>query len=155
MSTTYTDNVEAVTDAFKNLVINEFHCHVFHGKEFEPQEMTRDEYFRYYLTEQPVIDRFSDGETREYTYDCSWYFNTKSLEYRQTFDVLVSDRIERFKRLFYNNNVYNISGTYVWHKIIIEPLEAMYMTEAEAEVAGYDHVLNVPIIITITRNDYN
>ena len=134
MSTTYTDNVEAVTDAFKNLVINEFHCHVFHGKEFEPQEMTRDEYFRYYLTEQPVIDRFSDGETREYTYDCSWYFN---------------------KRLFYNNNVYNISGTYVWHKIIIEPLEAMYMTEAEAEVAGYDHVLNVPIIITITRNDYN
>lgn len=158
MTITYVNNAETVTNALRYLHINEFNGDIVHAKFFEPEHLGRGDYFRYYLAEQPVVSGFADGETREYTYNCAWYFNKKQFDYKKTFDDLVSERIERQKRLLANNRAYRPSDVYKWHYLIIETQESYYLGDAE-DVEDvdikYSHILCVPEIITITRNDIN
>jgi hypothetical protein len=71
MTITYTNHVETVSDAMRYLIVTEFDCDVVQAKLFEPDKLRRSEYFRYYLEEQPLLSKFSGGETRNYTFTCS------------------------------------------------------------------------------------
>lgn len=155
MTITYINHVEAVTDSLRYLLISEFSNDIVQAKEFESDKLSRGEYFRYYLSEQPILARHSDGETRDYTLNCSWYFNTKHFDFKKTFDTLVSERIERLKRLLNNNKNYIPSGVYKWHNLKVEIDESFYLGIEDEELEGYEHVLNVPINIVITRSDFN
>jgi len=155
MTITYTNHVEIVTDSLRYLLVTEFNNEIVQSKYFNPDKLTRGEYFSYYLSEQPVIAGHTDGETRDYTFDCAWYFNTKQFDFKKTFDDLVSERTERLKRLMSNNSNYTPSGIYKWTKVIVEPEESFYLGEEEEELEKYSHILCVPITITITRSDFN
>lgn len=152
---TYTNHVETVTDSYNYLMTTEFSCEVTHAKDFESGKLTRGEYHRYYLSEQPILAFFSDGVTRDYTFSCSWYFDTRYYEFQKMFDSIVSDRIERYKRLFINNRYYSPSSVYKWHNVSIETEESYYLGEEDESYEGYEHILNVPINLIITRSDIN
>ena len=156
MTITYTNHVETVTDSLRYLLVTEFNNEIVQDKDFNPDKLGRGEYFRYYLQEQPILDNSSDGETRDYTFNCAWYFNTKYFDFKKTFDNLVSDRIERLKRLLANNRNYTPSGVYKWHGVKVEPEESFYIgDEDDEELISYIHIITVPITITITRSDFN
>jgi hypothetical protein len=155
MTITYTNHVKVVSDSFRYLLVTEFNNEIVHAKLFQPDKLTRGEYFRYYLSEQPIVSKSSDGETRAYTFNCSWYFNTKHFDFRKTFDDLVSERIERLKRLMANNNNYIPSGVYKWHMVDVEPAESSYIGVDGDELDSYIHIFEVPITIVITRSDFN
>ena len=156
MTITYTNYAETITDAFRGLLTSEFKGRIRHSKYFEPDQMTSGEYFRYYLIEQPILEFHSDGETREYTFDCAWYFDEKRRDYKKVFDKLVSERIERFKRLLHNNRSYAPSDAYKWHHLSVEPDESFYLDETgEEELEQYSDILCVPITLTIIRSDFN
>ncbi len=155
MTVTYVNHVETVTDSLRYLLVTEFNNDIIQSKFFNSDKLGRGEYFRYYLSEQPVIELHSDGETRDYTFECAWYFNTKQLDFKKTFDDLVSERIERLKRLLHNNRNYSPSSVYKWHHLIVEPLESFYLGEDDEDLKNYSHILCVPITITIRRSDFN
>ena len=155
MTVTYINHVEIVADSLRYLLVTEFNNEIVQSNLFEPDKLGRGEYFSYYLSEQPIIDFHSDGEVRDYTFDCAWYFNTKQFDFKKTFNDLVSERIERLKRLIYNNRKYSPSGVYKWHKAIVEPEESFYLGIEDEELSKYSHIHCVPITITITRSDIN
>jgi hypothetical protein len=152
---TYTNHVEAITDSLRYLLVSEFNNEIVQSMFFEPDKLGRGEYFRYHLSEQPIVGMHSDGETRDYTFECSWYFNTKHSDFRKTFDDLVSERMERLKKLLLNNREYSPSSVYKWHLLLVEIDESFYLGEEEEELIKYNHILCVPITITITRSNFN
>ena len=154
MTITYTNHVETITDSLRYLLVQEFNCEIVQEEKFVSKHLDKGEYFNYYLTEQPIELLHSDGETRNYTFECKWFFNTKQFEFRKTFDDLVSERIERLKRLLYNNRSYTPSNVYKWHHLVTEIEKSFYLIE-EDEETNYAHVLCVPITIIITRSDFN
>jgi len=141
--------------SFRYLLTTEFNNDIVHGKFFEPDKLGRGEYFRYYLQEQPIIEGHTDGETRDYTFNCAWYFNAKQFDFKKTFDSLVSERIERLKRLMLNNRNYVPSGVYKWTDARVEPEESFYIGIEDEELESYSHILEVPITITIRRSDFS
>ena len=155
MTITYINHIEMVTNSLRYLIVTEFNNDIVQSNLFEPGALGRGEYFSYWLSEQPVLEFHSDGETRDYTFDCAWYFNTKQFDFKKTFDDLVSERIERLKRLLHNHRSYAPSGVYKWHHLIVEPDESFYLGIEDEELEKYNHILCVPITITITRSDFN
>jgi hypothetical protein len=155
MTITYTNHVETITDALRYLLDAEFNYEIVQSRYFEPERIGKGEYFRYFLSEQPVVSTFAGGETRDYIFNCSWYFNSRNYDYKKTFDDIISDRIERLKRLLFNNKYYSPSNVYKWHHLQVGIAEIFYLGEEDPELEKYSHVLCTPIIITITRSDIN
>ena len=156
MAITFTNHVKTIKDALHFLLVEEFKpTKIVMAKEFDPGHISDGEYIRYFLVDQPILEFHSDGETREYTYDGSYYFDEKRYNFSNIFDDLVSPRIERFKRLLHNNRSYAPSNAYKWHHLELDIAESFYLTEDEDVETPYPNILNVPFELRIIRSDFN
>ncbi len=117
---------------------------------FEPEFMTRGEYIRYWFLESTEIDRFAQGETRQYEIEIVYYFDLKRSRTRKAFDDLYSDRLERLKRLLDNNTSYD-DGTYRWHEldITIDPIQ----TVEELEEIEEEETMALRFLVELTRSN--
>lgn len=153
MAITYTNDMKTnISDPLRSLMYTEFApVDVVFDNMLDPARMTRGEYIRYYFLDSNEVAKFSSGETREYTLEIVYYFDTRLYREKKAFDNLYSDRVEHLKRLLYNNFSYN-DGTYRWHNLAVE-LEPIQTVE-ELEDIESEETMAQSFIVTITRNNY-
>jgi len=153
MAVTYTNNEKTnISDPFRALLWAEFApIDVVLDDGFDPARMTRGEYIRYYFLDSNEVSKHSDGETRDYTLELVYYFDTERYRTKKAFDEVYSDRSERAKATIEQNRYYD-DGTYRWHNMTIEsdPIQSV----AELEDIENEATMAARFTITITRNNY-
>lgn len=152
---TFTNDQKDVIDSLHKMLITEFESNIRNALDFEPDQLTRGEYFRYALSETEHIENHSDGETTNYIIPGGWYFAKTDRYFKNIFDDHVSKRLERLKRLLRNNRSYTVSGSYKWHGLIYTFEEPVYLSETGDEYEKYTDILYIPVEITITRSNFS
>lgn len=107
-----TNHLKIINDALHDLLLSEFKVPIDFAKEYNI-DFSKNEYIRYWITEQPLISANSVGEDREYIYEIEHYFNRFSMN-RIKFNNLIAARIEQMKQLLMENRTYILS-IYYWH----------------------------------------
>jgi len=152
MSISYTNDIKTnISDPLQLILFTELKpIPVELEPAFNPANMTRGKYVRYWFLGSEKVAGHSDGETRNYEFEIVYYFDTTRFNAKQSFDYYTADT-EHIKRLLENNESYD-DGTYRWHWMIIEQDEVQ--TVEELEELEDEGTIASRFVVTITRSNF-
>jgi hypothetical protein len=152
MTISYTNDIKTnISDPLQLLMFTELKPIPVELEEiFNPANMTRGKYVRYWILGSDEEAKHSDGETRNYEIEIVYYFDIERHDIKKAFDSYSDDK-EHLKRLLDNNNSYN-DGTYRWHNLVVaeDPLQ----TVEELEEIEDEQTKAQRFLVTITRSNF-
>jgi len=155
MAVTYVNDIKTnISDPLEALLWTEFQPVdvVLEDMFQESRISTRGEYIRYYFLDSDEESKHSDGETRNYTMEIVYYFDTRVFRTGKAFDEVYSDRSERLKAVLEQNRYHTSSGTYRWTTMTIstDPIQ----TVEELEDIEDEKTMAQRFEVTITRSNF-
>lgn len=146
------DTVE--TDLSNELlyILEEFECESVLEDKFQLQRLAeRGEYIRIWPGETDLISLNSDGETRQYPYQITHYFDRKRYRQKKDWDELYSGRTARMRQLMRDNHYKRIDNDYIWHDL---SLVSFTPPTDDLDDVETDNVYGIVYEIEITRSNF-
>ena len=112
----YYSHIAAITAQIETLVADQFsELNVRHQPMYESDQLgKRHEYIRFFYDSDNLVSRNSDGETRDFVFNVSYYFH--NFNRRADFSDHVFYQVERLNWILCNEPTQNNSSDeYVWH----------------------------------------
>ena len=133
----YTNHTKTVNDALHDLLVATFPGIpvelVVQDQPYTPK-FKKGEHIEYWLIEQPLVSKNSDGEDREFIYGINHYFNDYFFK-RSDFEELYMARYEKLKQALMKDRSYYVNGSYIWHDAGVDNIELLAM-----DVEEFGHV---------------
>lgn len=136
MAITFTEHLKTINNALYDLIRAEFTTiKIIYKPEFDFADLAKHgEYIRFYYDNDSFVSRNSDGETRDFSYNLSIYFDRFKIARRDDFEDLYANRVDRLTKLLSQNPTHTVSGSYVWHDLKVAEREYNEFDEDQTNV---------------------
>ena len=148
----YTVHQTVVSDALRDLLINEFNCEIILDKEFSPARLTKGQYIRYWFVPSELSSLTYAGEYRTYNIEIVYYFDIHRKRYESSLSEIY-EKVEKLKQLMIDNVSYAPSGNYKWHYLSVGNIEVEKLSVLE-DIENAEDVIGARINISITRGNF-
>jgi len=152
MTVTYTNHLDAIVDALKTILFDEFKpVPVIYDEGYENRHLKHGEYIRFWLERDNWISGNTSGETRQYSFQIDFYIEDRKRLNDYNFQNYHSTKAERLKQVLNSNRVY---GSTTWHALEVESLAYLSAEEIFAEQEGLENIRAIRLIVNITRSNF-
>ena len=148
----YETHQKIVSDALRDLLLDEFDCDVILAPAFDSTRLTKGEYIRYWFIPSNLVNSVHDGEYRTYNIDLYYYFDVHRKRLENVMDNLTS-RADRLKQLMIDNVSYSPGNYYMWHYLGVGDIDIESIAALE-DVENAEDVMVIKCELQITRGNF-
>lgn len=136
----YTNFDKLINESLFDILKNEMKIPVVYYSEFRKQDIAKkNEYIRIYGNGSDLVQKYSNGETRDYNYQISYYFQYSGDQQKEKFQQVISDRINQLYYFLLENSYYT-SGVQRWFNVSFDTISPVIwgFDEEQTEIAHVD-----------------
>lgn len=113
----YVNFDQLINQPLFSIVQDEMKVPLVYFSEFRAQDLAkRKEYIRIYSDGSDLVQKYSNGEVRDYKYQVSYYFQYSGDQKKEKFESKISDRTNHLYYFLLENSYYT-SGTQRWFNV--------------------------------------